>query len=478
MAVTPPTIVGPVSIGASVSGLPGNVLTLPHTVPAGAQALYFYLSWDTFFAVIPDVTWMGTPLVLLHMPPTATLRGCLYQLLNPTPGSGDIVSTASVVHGTSQAGCAFNLTDLGGVRFAEFEYRFWFDPDFDDLDVGIYSDPTDLVLTFPGYYGSAATVTPDPGITVLAAQGGGMALACGQVTAPVAVGVPAVQANSTRADWTISSIPFNAGATNYTIAFKGLDDAAPAGAPATIGRVTDSMTVEQQPQTGVALADNPWTWRHEVPSTHRTLVVLATWFDTGVSAVTFQLDGGLALPLTELVQANSAGCWILEDAPVGVGYIRVILSVPRWCGAAAYSISGTDVTADVFRGGIDPNYMRIDTTPGNLVVDRIGQQTNEFLSWTPDSGLVFFNEPIYGRLNERTNTTGSNSGGSSCRTAIGNSTDMPWTPNPGAATFSQAGFTFLGVEPPPPERPGCPDSLAVLPADGQGCDTQVAPQAV
>lgn len=480
-----PTVTGPVSVGRSLpGGIPGAVLTLPHTVPSGANCLFVMVMWTTFFRDPPNqpvVTWLGTPLRTLHI----RAEFSLYQLLSPTPGSGDVVVTGSAAHGTSLGAVAVNIQDYAGIRFGECVPNAWFSADAQQMRISIYAAASDLVLDFAGWIANGLTIAPLAGQTVLASASGAVGscgMACSQIDTPVNAGVPAVQANLTSAGWDLSApLTFNTASSYYILAIKGLDDAAPAGAPGAIGRVTDTMTLEQQPPSdGSAVANNYWQWRHEIPTDYRTLVVLVTWFDTGVASVAYTPDGGAPQALTQLVQSNSAGCWILENAPIGTGYIRVVLSTQRWYGASAYSIAGQDVTADVFRGGIDPNYMRIDTTPGNLVVDRVGQLTSAFLQWTPNGGRTpFYSQPIVGSANPHANTTGSNSGSSSYTIAAGNSTDMPWTPSPGAGTFSQSGFTFLGVAPPPPPgREGCPDSLDVLPADGQGCDTQVAPQAI
>lgn len=468
MAAVPPTLVGPVSSGRNPVNAPGNVITIAHTVPDGTDILLVYVGWDTFFfgpTNRPVVTWQGTTLEVLHQPATSnTPRATLYGLIAPAPGSGDIVVTCSPTNGTTSAAIVYNVAGYGGIRFAEYAWAFNFDANANLAQTRIYSDPTDLVIDMPGWDGvSGVTVTPAAGQTVLASDSGlagdtGCKLASSRIDAPVATGNPTVPGNYTQAEWTLSS---NSGWTHYLLAIKGIDRDPPPGVPYAIGRLTETMTLEQQPSTGIAVADNPWRWRHEIPSTHRFLAVLVTYFNTAVSQVFYQPDGGAEIALTQFLQSNSAGAWFLADAPVGLGYVRVVLTGTRWYGAAAYSLATDAIETAATRTSGSIPIVTIPTTPGAIVVDRTGELSIDLQNWTAAAPQVSqYCQAIYGALNVRTATTGSNSGAGSWRTATDPTTLMTWTADPAVGTSSQIAISFLGGE------PECPGTRGDPPIDG------------
>lgn len=487
MAVIPPTLVGAVSSGRTgPPDVPFRTLDINHIVPAGADVLVAFVINNSFANEAPEVSWLGTRMELVHAPPGG-MRPFLYQLINPTPGAGIVNIFHNHPFGTDISAVVFQVKDFGGFRWAESTWIFSFDPDPDTIRTRIYAESTDLVLSFFAWPGSGLTVTPDAGQVIIADQSGATgaasALAAGRVLNPVSVGNPPNALDYTETVWDVSGTVFNTVISNYMLAINGWDRDAPTVGPAAIARVTDSLTLEQQPPQAVPLDENPWTWRHEIPENFTTLVVLYTFFDSGTAAVYYVPDGGSPIPLTALSNEpfSLARAWILEGAPVGLGYIRTELSTRRWCGASAYSISGENVTADIFRGGIDPPQgLNIATTPGNIVVDRIGVQVATFVSWTPIAPqLSYYVQPLYGGGNDdlpfsRTATTGSNSGASSWQTAIAASTNMGWVSAPSVG-FSQVAFTFLPIIPPPPECPGTRgqpviDGLPYVPPDFPPCD--------
>ena len=470
-----------------------NTLSIPHTVLPGTDVLGILALNDSFGGIdFTAISWNGVTPTLLYKiaSPTAGVAGgqnwYLYQIVAPTPGSGNVEIEFNHFFTATIAAMAFNIADFGGWRFAEVPWKFLIDPNPNTQDAIIYSDPTDLLLSFFGWPGNSTTVTPDAGQTVIASQSGAAGaattMALGQVVAPVAPGNPAVQANTTLASWTVSA-GGGTGISQFLVAINGLDRAAPAGAPYGIGRVSTSMTLEQQPVNPVALADNPWRWRHETPTTHTTLAALFTYFDQAITAVQWIPD---ATGTPELFTAldnplfGAASAWVLTGATPGLGYIRPLTN-RRWCGGSAYSLAladGASVTG-LAQGWVN-DALTIPSTPDGIVIDRLGVQTGDYQRWTAAAGQSsFYNQPIAGTANTRTATTGSNSGASSWKTAVGFTTTMDWTGFPDVGLSSHAAITFLGAPPPPPPGgEGCPDSLPLSPVDGTGCARSLGPTAV
>lgn len=448
MAVTPPSLVGIVSSGRTGPPSVGfNTLTIPHTAAGGGDVLVVFVQSDSFATEAPIVTWKGTTCECVH---AVASRGFLYQLFAYPTGAGDLVVFHDHAFGATLGAVVCQVANYGGFRWAERTGTFWFDPTPGTQITRIYAEATDLVLSFFGWPGSGSVVAADAGQTVLANQSGssgfGIAVAMGQVIAPVETGNPPVAGNYTQATWTSSVVPFNSQIEAYLLAINGLDRAAPIGAPESIGRVTHQMSLEQQPTVAADFPDFPQRWRHEVPSTHRTLAVLAFGFDMFVDSVEWHPDGGTPQALTAYTNTGFQ-VWTLTSATPGLGYMRLALDRPRWYGASAFSLRGTSLIGDILRGGIDPGgFMVIDSTVGGIVIDRISHQTIAFQTWTAGSGgagqSCLFQEPIYGSANVRTDTTGSSSGASSWTIAVATTTQPTWTQSP-SATYGQAGISYV-----------------------------------
>lgn len=484
MSVVTPTILGTASAGRASGPTGGSyTATFSHTVPAGTNALVVAGAYDYFAGDPPTVTWNGLVVPRWHNL-FAGERPCLYILIDPPPGTGNVVIPGSPVHGGSVCGAALNVANFAGIRWIEYPFAGFFAPTHQSTH--IYTQATDLLFDAFIWDGfgpiSGATATPDPGQTLLVSQSGlsdgALLIACSQGV-PVDMGAPPTQGNYSTMGWSTSVSAFW---SHYVIAFKGLDTAAPVGMPSSVGRMTHTDTVDQQaPPPDILPANTPWRWRHEVPSTHRFLVVTAVTWDEDPVAVTFQPDGGAAVPLTLVEYGSHAGVFILPDAPVGLGWLRIVLTNDRWFGASAYSLSTSGLIAAVSRIGTFPP-LDVPSEPGAIVIDHIGNlDTNwrSFVAVAPQAGLFY--QPIVGNANTQEGVTSpfSMAGAGSWRTADSALTDMGWTITASSNLSRQAGFSFIGITPPPPSgRTGCPDALPLLPADGEGCSTTIAPEAV
>jgi hypothetical protein len=477
MAVITPSLAGSVTVART--GTPAaapNTLTFSHTVPAGVDVLFVYVHHDSFDTTAPSVTWLGTTVPCIHRP--SGPNQSLYILIHPTAGTGNIVVFHNSAFTATLCAAAFQVNDFGAIRFAEFNSNLWFESNPEELATSIYTHPSDLVLSFFTWGASGQTVTADAGQTILATHSGagdaGRSVAVGQVNNLVNPGYPAIEANFTSVEWNTTSVPFLGNVANYLLAIKGIDREAPVGAHASIGRVTDTMTVSTPNET--AIADNPWVWRHEVPFSHTTLVVLIQFFDQGTDFVYWRPDStGVEVALTPLLDLNAGDgvVYALEDAATGLGYIRVVNVNRRSYGATAVSISGENLIADIYRGesvspGFNAGGMEIESVVGGIVIDRIGHLIGEFKQWTPGDGGSgqngLFDEPIYGVLNGDPAAAGSLSGSSSWTVAVAVSTKMDWLEDPDNGFNGQVGISYTPITPPeePPEEddePECPETF-------------------
>ena len=469
-----PSITGTISIGNSQSPLVANVLTLPsHTVPADARVLFVVVFFDTFFNHTPIVTWNGIDIPFYFDPDLGGVRCNIFRLDDPTPGTGSVVVSTSLSGSTTVAAAAFSLTDFGQVHFVEQSWKFSFDATQDRLETSVYARDTDLVLDFIDVYTDSSSATPDAGQTILAydlehtggrADGSGCQMAISQKDTPTDAGIPVNPANSTLMAWTTSTQQFNTANDSVVMVFRSLDPDPPAGAPIYIDCVTDIMSLQTQPDEVTG-----HRWRHRVPESHPNLAVITS--NTGAADaldVFWQADGEDEIALTELVQSGNAGVFSLEDVPVpGEGWLRVLMNANTRYGATAVSYSGTGIHADVFRGGIDPNYMRISTTPGEIVVDRIADTAATVKVFNPVTGTALHASAIVGSANVRTSTTGADQASASWTTAVGVLTEMAWE----ESLEHQGGFAFTPIEPEEPEEPpppvliGCPTIDEMTPSD-------------
>jgi len=480
MPTPPAVLLG--TVGSGRQTVNNTPLTFPHTVAADTDALLVFAGWvDFFVSGPPTVTYGGVDVPALWTDGVTTeVRPTWFLLPYPTAGTANVVVTpAGVPFLGSLTGFALNLGAYGGIRFGEADLDNI--PPFVDPSGAVYNSSTDLVIdVVVSRLQSGVTFTPGMGQTLLVAQDG-FADTAAKCAASQGVG-----AASTAFSWTLTPA---AEFFHFMLAIKGLDGV-PAGAPTSVGPVTNTQTLGQQPAdtSGPKAA---WRWRHEVPSTHRFLAVLIETFDsvfTPVTGVTFTLPGGSPQSLTFRPQDAVPGptningsLWYLENAPVGIGYIQVTLAARRWFDAGAYSLNvatgAADLIACVARSGLTAS-LDVPSLSGAIVLDLIKAHGEPSQTFDPAIGQTrWFAQPIY---NAGPNISGqTEEGAGSMATASGATTTMAWTPTP-LTTTEQIGFSFLGVAPPPPPPTsiGCPNSLPVPAVTGTGCSGQVSSPAV
>lgn len=471
MAVTPPVLLGTSGAGRR-TGSSTVPLTFSHTVPTGTDSLIIAIVFTDFFAADVTVTFGAVPVPCIQLPPQGNVASDvrLYELLNPPPGTATISATPT--NNCSMAGIAWNIGHYGCIR--------WMNGNgvnvgpFPDPAQTIYTHPTDLVFDLVDARNSTSFV-PVGAVSLLADLSAADAFAkCASAHWPT---TPLVD-ELTPTHWVMTP-PTNFG--QVVIAIAGFDDAPPAGAPYAIGRATDFMNPTSGAGAGAAI--NEYYWKHEVLSTHRFLVVLVGEENEGgagqVNSVTYA-----GIPLTPLVidVPSDRSLWYLENAPVGIDYVRVSNSHFWRFSGSAYSLDTDGIIAYAVRN-TQTDVLAVPAAPGAIVIDLISMENTTIINnlrGTPSLGQVqLYQQPINLFMQNGALGFGGVSGLGSWAISDANIYNMGWVLVPDSVS-QQIAFSFVGNEPPPPPpgREGCPDQLDLLPADGDGCSNQLAPQAV
>lgn len=477
-ATPPSTGPRPVVTGSGSQARSSSLAALPfsHTVPSGTGALLVYVAQESFFQPLATVTWGGVTVPLLNAHQPINIQPWTYLLLNPTPGTQNIVVTPDLgqVLFVSITASAVNIANYGGIRFSDWAYSNLspLDPPVYTPNSRMHTESTDLVLSAISQLMGGATFTP-VGMSIVVAQNG-----LGDSAVKMAVGQTDSTGLSTTIDWTLLD---NHVFMVHMMAIKRLDGT-PSGVHEAIGPVTNTFATEEQPTPALLPLDPPpgdyWHWWHTVPSTHRTLVVALMTSDaaTPVTSVTFN-----GVELSPYYQAaNQYFVYILENAPIGTHLVEVRQLGRRYFMAGAYSLSTSGLIAATSAGGFAPT-LTVASQPDAVAILMADYPYKEpYLTFTyaPVVGTMLWDQPLYVNSNtiegNRPNINDTvDHGFSFYRIASGATVDMTWTVDPPLWVNGRIAFSFIPVTPIPPETDtGCPNTLGPIPeGGGTGCST-------
>ncbi len=451
----PPTLVGAVTPFRNTTIGP-RTESFSHTVPAGANALVVNLGYELFGGVAAPITWGGVEVPLLVMwGPSQAQKPAIYLLWNPAPGTASIEITMTSAFARGIDVWAYNIANLGGAKFGDCTFANTA-PGFPSgrSPVGdIYTAPTDLVVTWMSTMAGSATFTPLDGQTLLVAQSAGDLF-------PKLAGAyqPTVIDGLTETDWSFGPGTDQSEFIGLVNAWSGVTGT-PEGAPYALGPVSGTFTTSSQPAPessydGAGHANGEqWQCLHTVPSTHRTLVVLAGHHFGALSGVTYAGVPMVRYDTPDVPDTRSM--WVLEDAPVGTDFVQATTSLTRsYVVFGAYSLASQGILAVNSVAG--PGPLIVDSQPDAIVVSLVDDRGTQDMVYTPDAGhtLLFALPMHYNNGVPQVNNSLDN-GASDYIIATDVTTTITWTLTPPFFPTVLIAFSFIpGIEPPPPDCPG------------------------